>query len=62
MRGLNAHDALDPDYDSGHDQGEAHDDGGYGLGFSVAIGMIFIGRFDREAQSEVNHRRADDIG
>ena len=62
MRGLNKHDALDPNHDSRHDQRKTHDNGGYGLGFSVAVGMIFIGWLDGEAQAEVDHGRADDIG
>lgn len=56
------HDALDPDYDRGRDQRKAHDNGSYGFGFSVTIRMIFIGWFDGEAQAEVDHGRADDIG
>jgi hypothetical protein len=62
MMVLNKYDALRTNKDSGHDQRKAHDDGSQGLGISMTVGMILVGRFDRQAQAKVHDARTDHVG
>ena len=57
----NEGDAFGGDGEGGGCHGEADDGGGNRLSLTVAVGMHFIGRANRDAQTDVNDGGAEDV-
>ena len=62
VRSANFPDALDGDADGGSDEGKGDGEAGHGFGLAMAIRMILIGRFGRNAKAAPDDQGTQNIG